>query len=115
MVLSGEGADELFWGYPHWKRVLTYQNISDKYLPNFILKLSLISVLSVNTLQINQKNLVSFDPDSEGNVYVNTQILKDREEDNKQNPSDKLNSKECGESNMLSFTMINSTKISMIQ
>lgn len=38
----GEGADELFWGYPHWKRVLTYQNISDKYLPNFILKLFLI-------------------------------------------------------------------------
>lgn len=32
----GEGADELFWGYPHWKKVLKIQNLSDKYLPRFV-------------------------------------------------------------------------------
>jgi len=37
----GEGADELFWGYPHWKKLLAYQNFSDKFLPQFILKLTL--------------------------------------------------------------------------
>ena len=37
----GEGADELFWGYPHWKRVLYFQNLADKFLPKFILKVGL--------------------------------------------------------------------------
>ena len=37
----GEGADELFWGYPHWKRVLGIQNFSDRFLPKSALRLAL--------------------------------------------------------------------------
>ena len=47
--------------------------------------LSLISVFSINATEISQKSSISFDPDSEGNVYVNTQILKDREDEAKEN------------------------------
>ena len=46
----GEGADELFWGYPHWKRVLNIQNFSDRFLPKFFLKflLNLLRFLKMN-------------------------------------------------------------------
>ena len=44
----GEGADELFWGYPHWKRLLGIQNFSDKYLPKPILKLVLAALKFLN-------------------------------------------------------------------
>lgn len=44
----GEGADELFWGYPHWKRVLFIQNFSDRFLSKFILKLLLTLLRSLN-------------------------------------------------------------------
>jgi len=27
----GEGADELFWGYPNWKRALAMQNLSARW------------------------------------------------------------------------------------
>lgn len=35
----GEGADELFWGYPHWKRMLRLQNLSNLPIPAFWRKL----------------------------------------------------------------------------
>ncbi len=38
----GEGADEIFWGYPHWKKVLRIQNFSDSFIPKFFLKIALI-------------------------------------------------------------------------
>jgi len=47
----GEGADELFLGYPHWKMVLKYQNIADTFLPNFLLK---IVVKILNFFGINK-------------------------------------------------------------
>lgn len=31
----GEGADELFWGYPSWKQRLSLQNASDKFPPGW--------------------------------------------------------------------------------
>lgn len=34
----GEGADELFWGYAGWKRILNFQKICDNILPRFIKK-----------------------------------------------------------------------------
>ena len=37
----GEGADELFLGYPFWKKLLRYQEFSNKFLPKIILKLLL--------------------------------------------------------------------------
>lgn len=47
----GEGADELFWGYPSWKTALKLQNLSDLSVPNFIkrLGLSAIRALGKNT------------------------------------------------------------------
>ena len=48
------------------------------------LLLSLISISSLSAIEISQKNTLSFDPDSEGNVYVNDQILADREEEAKE-------------------------------
>ncbi len=38
----GEGADELFWGYPSWKTALRLQNMDDLPIPNFLKKLGLI-------------------------------------------------------------------------
>ncbi len=35
----GEGADELYWGYPYWKRMLTLQNLDDWPLPRFLKRL----------------------------------------------------------------------------
>jgi asparagine synthase (glutamine-hydrolysing) len=35
----GEGADELFWGYPHWKRMLRIQSLSNLPFPQFLRKL----------------------------------------------------------------------------
>ncbi len=35
----GEGADELFWGYPHWKRMLKLQTLSNLPIPRFLRKL----------------------------------------------------------------------------
>lgn len=32
----GEGADELFWGYPSWKTALNLQNMDNLPVPNFI-------------------------------------------------------------------------------
>jgi asparagine synthase (glutamine-hydrolysing) len=37
----GEGADELFWGYPGWKTSLKLQNLDDLPVPRFIKKLGL--------------------------------------------------------------------------
>ncbi|WP_085906820.1 asparagine synthase (glutamine-hydrolyzing) [Kiloniella majae] len=38
----GEGADELFWGYPNWMRALKMQNMSDRLpVPNSVRKLGL--------------------------------------------------------------------------
>jgi asparagine synthase (glutamine-hydrolysing) len=37
----GEGADEIFWGYPHWKKVLRIQNLSDSFIPKPLLKIAL--------------------------------------------------------------------------
>lgn len=44
----GEGADELFWGYPHWKRMLQIQKLSNLPIPLFLRKMvtSLLSLLS---------------------------------------------------------------------
>ena len=46
----GEGADELFWGYPHWKKVLKFQNFSDKYIPQGFLS---IAVKFLNFFKLN--------------------------------------------------------------
>jgi asparagine synthase (glutamine-hydrolysing) len=35
----GEGADELFWGYPFWKKLISLQKLSDYPVPLFIRKL----------------------------------------------------------------------------
>ena len=41
----GEGADELFWGYPNWKRALDLQNLSDSIpVPNVLRKLGLFGL-----------------------------------------------------------------------
>ena len=41
----GEGADELFWGYPNWKRALDLQNLSDAIpVPNALRKLGLLGL-----------------------------------------------------------------------
>ena len=37
----GEGADELFWGYPYWKRMLSLQNADDLPVPSFVKSLGL--------------------------------------------------------------------------
>ena len=46
----GEGADELFWGYPHWKKVLRIQNFADRFIPNIVLR---FSVYLLQTLKLN--------------------------------------------------------------
>jgi asparagine synthase (glutamine-hydrolysing) len=38
----GEGADELFWGYAGWKRILNFQFFCDKFLPRILKKLILL-------------------------------------------------------------------------
>jgi asparagine synthase (glutamine-hydrolysing) len=40
----GEGADELFWGYPGWKRLLELQHFDNLPFPRFIKKLGLFSM-----------------------------------------------------------------------
>ncbi|MGB7978750.1 MAG: asparagine synthase (glutamine-hydrolyzing) [Chlamydiales bacterium] len=40
----GEGADELFWGYPSWKTALTLQNMDNLPVPNFIKRLGLVGI-----------------------------------------------------------------------
>ncbi|MDH5525231.1 MAG: asparagine synthase (glutamine-hydrolyzing) [Desulfobulbaceae bacterium] len=40
----GEGADELFWGYPAWKRALKLQRIDDLPFPRFAKKLGLLGL-----------------------------------------------------------------------
>jgi len=35
----GEGADELFWGYPNWKRMLGLQKMADWPVPKFLKKI----------------------------------------------------------------------------
>lgn len=37
----GEGADELFWGYPGWKTSLTLQRLNDLPVPNFLKRIGL--------------------------------------------------------------------------
>lgn len=39
----GEGSDELFWGYPNWRRALRMQNLSDQFscVPSAVKKLGL--------------------------------------------------------------------------
>ncbi len=37
----GEGADELYWGYPYWKRTLYLQRLNDSvWIPNFIKRIT---------------------------------------------------------------------------
>ena len=47
----GEGADELFWGYPYWKKVLKLQNFSEKYIPQCFLSLAVkfLNFFKLNT------------------------------------------------------------------
>jgi asparagine synthase (glutamine-hydrolysing) len=41
----GEGADELFWGYPNWKRALRMQQLNDAVpVPNALRKLGLLGL-----------------------------------------------------------------------
>lgn len=40
----GEGADELFWGYPSWKTALKLQNMDNLPVPNFIKRLGLAAI-----------------------------------------------------------------------
>jgi asparagine synthase (glutamine-hydrolysing) len=40
----GEGADELFWGYPQWKRLLNLQNYCDKPGGSFISHLGMLAL-----------------------------------------------------------------------
>ena len=40
----GEGADELFWGYSHWKRMLRLQNLSNLPIPRFLRKLVIVAL-----------------------------------------------------------------------
>jgi asparagine synthase (glutamine-hydrolysing) len=40
----GEGADELFWGYPGWKTALRLQKMSDWPLPSFLKKIGLTAM-----------------------------------------------------------------------
>jgi asparagine synthase (glutamine-hydrolysing) len=40
----GEGADELFWGYPGWKTALRLQHLNDLPFPNFCKKLGLAAM-----------------------------------------------------------------------
>lgn len=49
----GEGADELFWGYPSWKQMLQLQQLSDR-VPLRALKSAAVGVLGMNpTLRDN--------------------------------------------------------------
>lgn len=40
----GEGADELFWGYPGWKTALRLQHLNDLPIPNFCKKFGLAAM-----------------------------------------------------------------------
>ncbi len=40
----GEGADELFWGYPGWKTALKLQKLDDLPVPNFLKKAGLFGL-----------------------------------------------------------------------
>jgi asparagine synthase (glutamine-hydrolysing) len=40
----GEGADELFWGYPGWKTALRLQHLNDLPIPNWCKKLGLTAM-----------------------------------------------------------------------
>ena len=40
----GEGADELFWGYGHWKRILRLQHLDDLPVPRTLKKLGLATM-----------------------------------------------------------------------
>ncbi|MDE3047504.1 MAG: asparagine synthase (glutamine-hydrolyzing), partial [Verrucomicrobiota bacterium] len=40
----GEGADELFWGYPSWKTALKLQNMDNWPVPNFVKRLGLQAI-----------------------------------------------------------------------
>ncbi|RIK40017.1 MAG: asparagine synthase (glutamine-hydrolyzing) [Chloroflexi bacterium] len=40
----GEGSDELFWGYPQWKRMLTLQTYDDLPVPNLVKRLGLAAL-----------------------------------------------------------------------
>src|SRR5258708_37032824 len=42
----GEGADELFWGYPRWKRMRRLQQMADWPLPKFLKKTGVALVQS---------------------------------------------------------------------
>ncbi|MDC0586991.1 asparagine synthase (glutamine-hydrolyzing) [Gammaproteobacteria bacterium] len=50
----GEGADELFWGYPHWKKVLRAENLAERYIPKIIFKL-IVKILSFLGLDHNRR------------------------------------------------------------
>lgn len=40
----GEGSDELFWGYSHWKRALQLQNANDLPVPNALKQMGLAAL-----------------------------------------------------------------------
>ena len=46
----GEGADELFWGYPQWKTLILMQKLSNLPIPNFLraICLNVLSLLGLN-------------------------------------------------------------------
>ncbi len=50
----GEGADELFWGYLHWKKVLTAESLAERYIPKIIFKL-VVKMLSFFRLDHNRR------------------------------------------------------------
>ena len=53
----GEGADELFWGYPHWRKVLTLQNFVDKFVPKILIKAASIRPFCPSTRFLAPKAL----------------------------------------------------------
>lgn len=43
----GEGADELFWGYPGWKTMLTLQKLNNLPIPSFFKKMGLAGLKAI--------------------------------------------------------------------
>lgn len=50
----GEGADELFWGYPSWKTSLRLQNLDNLPVPNFLKRLGLSAARLLNKQNSSQ-------------------------------------------------------------
>ncbi len=50
----GEGADELFWGYSHWKTMLRLQQLSDLPVPNFLRRSALVGLQAIGKGRSNR-------------------------------------------------------------